>query len=97
MNDYVWDGRRGLLHSRSNAGARKEQVEYQDSYVKCSAGIKRGKMQSMKRGERAFNAWTAGGRIGAWAKHRDIVVRVKRTLQSPLQEKVKKEQTWGMA
>jgi len=62
MNDYVWDGRRGLLHSRSNAGARKEQVEYQDSYVKCSAGIKRGKMQSM-RGvrERSMHGQLEGG------------------------------------
>ena len=56
---------------------------------KVQCGYQKRENAKHERGERAFNAWTTGGGIGASAKHRDIVVRVKRTLQSPLQEKVK--------
>lgn len=49
------------LHSRSKTGKRRwwVQVEYQDNYVKCNAGIERGKgaNASMRAAvRRAFNA-----------------------------------------
>lgn len=38
MENYVWDGHRCSLPSRSNARVGCEQVEYQDNYVTCSEG-----------------------------------------------------------
>jgi len=53
MEDYVWDGHRCSLPSRPNVGV--DRWEYQDSYVRCSAG--------MERGNGEMQAWERGGSV----------------------------------
>lgn len=56
MGNYVWKDPAVYCTHGQIAGTRK-QVVYQDGYVKCSAGIKRGKgKDASMRGMRAFNA-----------------------------------------
>ena len=50
MQNYVWDGHRSSLHSRSKCTS-EERTGGSTSYVKCGAGIENGKRGNASMGE----------------------------------------------